>query len=137
VISVACALALTVACATEGTSGPAPTQATVQALIGDAACDADAQCATVGVGAKACGGPSSYLAWSSLRTDGGELRAAAERHAAAQRKEIEAKAMMSNCAVTPDPGAYCDLGRAAAGAGAAPTGVCRTRSHRAGGAAVR
>lgn len=79
----------------------------VSALIGDAACDTAAQCHSIGVGAKACGGPAAYLAWSGKNTDEGALRAAVRRHADAQREEEARAGMNSNCMVTPDPGASC------------------------------
>jgi len=130
----AAVLALGVACANQNGAAPAADAATSpQALVGDAACETDAQCATVGIGAKACGGPSSYLAWSTLRTDGARLRTLAQREADAQRKQMAARGEMSNCALVPDPGAYCD--RTQAGSG---LGVCRLRSGgRASGPAVR
>ena len=53
-------------------SDTADSAAAIRALIGDAACDSNAQCHAVGIGARACGGPSAYLAWSSLRTDASE-----------------------------------------------------------------
>ena len=126
---------LGVACAGEDlTRGPVPAADSVQALVGDAACDTDAHCGTLGVGAKACGGPASYLAWSSLRTDGTALRAAARRDESMQREAIAARGEMSNCAVTPDPGAYCDLSRPRA---SAPPGVCRLRAPGPGSPAIR
>jgi len=94
-------------------------------LIGDAGCETDAQCGTIGVGAKACGGPSSYLAWSRLHTDAAALQAAAQQEEAAQRKAMQARGEMSTCSVVTDPGAWCD--RTAAPANAA-AGVCRLRS---------
>jgi hypothetical protein len=130
-------LALGAACATEEKAAPLPRALPaapaggVQSLVGDAACDSDAQCATIGIGAKACGGPSAYLAWSTLRTDGEALRAAAEREATAQRNAQAARGMVSNCAVTPDPGAWCELKPSRTGTG--PAGVCRLRSGGAGG----
>jgi len=130
------ALALSSACA--GGDGAAPSTATanIESLIGDAACDSDAQCRTVGVGAKACGGPQAYLAWSSKRTDGAALQQAAERQARAARAAAEASGIMSNCMVTKDPGAFCaaSAGAEGAAAGAKPARTCRLRAAGPGGA---
>jgi hypothetical protein len=130
-------LALSAACA--GVE-PAPAPGgmkSVATLIGDAACDSDAQCHTIGVGAKACGGPQAYLAWSSKRTDGALLQQEAEREARASRAAAEASGIMSNCAIAKDPGASCaapatkDL---VTGSGAAePVRGCRLRAVGAGG----
>ena len=101
---------LLAACAVATEPAPAPpadTLAAVQSLIGDAACSSDAQCRSVGVGARACGGPDSYLAWSTARTDGAALDAAAQRHAAARRKANESGRSMSICRFEVDPGAVC------------------------------
>lgn len=86
------------------------------------ACSADAQCHTIGVGARACGGPERYLAWSSRDDDGTRLRALVAQHAAARRAEDAKAGMMSTCSVVPDPGAACVAGQcvlqsAAPGAG--------------------
>ncbi|RTL16717.1 MAG: hypothetical protein EKK52_17760 [Burkholderiales bacterium] len=75
--------------------------------IGDAACDSDSQCHVIGVGAKACGGPNSYLAWSSKSTQEAALRQAVERHALAQRAALAASGMASNCLYVPEPGVQC------------------------------
>jgi hypothetical protein len=123
--ALAAMLALGAACADPTSAAPAAdTTPSLQSLVGDAACHTDAQCATVGVGAKACGGPSSYLAWSTLRTDGQRLSALAQRDADAERKRMAARGEMSNCAVVPDPGAWCDRTQPAPGG----LGVCRLRS---------
>jgi hypothetical protein len=132
-------LALCAACAGVGpVPAQAPPAASVATLIGDAACDSDAQCHTIGVGAKACGGPQAYLAWSSKRTEGALLQQAAEREARASRAAAEASGIMSNCAIAKDPGASCaapagnDL-VTASGAAAAPR-RCRLRATGVGGA---
>jgi hypothetical protein len=117
-------LALAAACASEPSSAPASSTASVQALIGNASCSADAQCATIGVGVKACGGPAAYVAWSTARTDAQALRAAVQREADAARSEQAAKGMASDCSMVSDPGAFCDIGRAASGA----AGTCRLRN---------
>jgi len=83
----------------------------LRGLIGNASCSSDSQCRTVAVGAKACGGPASYWAWSTQDSDEKKLAALAARHAEAQRREITASGMLSNCAMVSDPGAVCIAGR--------------------------
>lgn len=79
-------------------------------LIGPAACSSDAQCRSLPVGAKSCGGPAGYLAWSTQRTDAARLQALAAKQADAQRRENEAAGLRSNCAMVADPGAACVAG---------------------------
>ncbi len=82
----------------------------LRTLIGPATCSASSQCRTVAVGAKACGGPAGYWAWSSQATDAQQLAALATRQSEAQRREIEVSGMLSNCAMVSDPGASCVAG---------------------------
>lgn len=82
----------------------------LRTLIGPAACSSDAQCRTVPVGAKACGGPSAYLAWSTSGTDAQQLKELAGRQSAAEKREVAASGMLSNCAMVMDPGAACVAG---------------------------
>ncbi|WP_322404542.1 hypothetical protein [Massilia luteola] len=104
--------------------GSAPLLARIEAERGDAACDTDAQCHTIGVGHKACGGPERYLAWSSKNSDGSRLRALVAEHAAARSAEDTKKGMMSTCSVVPDPGATCAAGHCVLrAAGAGPGGM--------------
>ncbi len=116
-------LAMTTACAGGDAAPAAPIAITVESLIGDAACDTDAQCRTVAVGAKACGGPAAYLPWSARQTDGAQLQATAGRATADARTLIEKSGVMSNCSIVIDPGAYCAPPSVAVGAssGAGPT----------------
>ncbi len=88
-------------------TAPASAPATVDALIGEARCDSQAQCRTIAVGAKACGGPAGYRAWSVLGTDETALRRLAEQQAQAQREANAKAGLMSNCAMVADPGAVC------------------------------
>ncbi|MCZ8073855.1 MAG: hypothetical protein O9341_06955 [Paucibacter sp.] len=82
--------------------------------IGEARCSSDAQCHSLAVGAKACGGPEGYRAWSSQHNgDGKKLQALADQQAAARRAEQSQGGMMSNCAIEPEPGARCQAGRCA------------------------
>lgn len=130
-LSVLPAFGLTPASNSEPATTPVRDAASVQTLIGDAACEGDTQCATIGVGAKACGGPEGYVAWSITRTDSHALRTAAKDEADAARRERDksSQGMVSNCSSLDDPGAFCDLSRAASGR-TAPSGTCRTRNAR-------
>ena len=83
----------------------------IQALIGDAQCDNAAQCHTIGVGHKACGGPGSYLAWSSKYTRETKLKALVARQAEAEQRESEKMGVLSDCSMVPDPGAVCVASR--------------------------
>lgn len=90
---------------------PAALLARIDAERGAAACDTDAQCHSIGIGAKACGGPERYLAWSGKDSDGARLRALVEAHAQARRAADARAAMMSTCSIVTDPGAMCAAGR--------------------------
>jgi hypothetical protein len=79
----------------------------IQAEVGDAACDGPQQCHSIAIGAKACGGPDSYLAWSSKSSDAKKLRGLVEQHAAARKAENLASDMRSDCRLVSDPGARC------------------------------
>ena len=81
--------------------------APVKALIGDAACDHPTQCYVLGVGAKACGGPSGFLAWSRKDTDQAALLAAAQTQAEAERAENLASGLISDCRMVTAPQATC------------------------------
>jgi hypothetical protein len=102
--------------------------AALQALIGDAACRDNTQCRTLPVGSLACGGPASYLPWSTLRSNEAALKAAAAP--LAHRRPGSARGEMSICRVLPDPGARCVPGEGTA------LGTChlRERSDGTGGA---
>jgi hypothetical protein len=84
--------------------------------IGSASCTQSTECKTVGVGARACGGPEGYLAYSTSVTPSAPLKSLAARHAARRRAAVSASGMVSTCNVIPDPGAACDQG------------LCRVRS---------
>lgn len=82
----------------------------IQATSAAASCDSDNQCHTIGIGAKACGGPERYLPWSSRQGDGAALQRLVDQHAAARRAEDARAAAMSTCSVVADPGASCRAG---------------------------
>jgi hypothetical protein len=107
----------------------------IRALIGDAACDGDAQCRTIAIGTKACGGPEYYLAWSTKRTDAAALLDAVAAHAGARRPEPPRPGVRSNCMLVTDPGAYCAPDGVLAGPDQAQkqSSACRLRSTRQDG----
>ena len=82
----------------------------IRALVGTPTCASDAQCHTLAIGAKACGGPESYLAWSSASTPEAELRTLGERYKEERRAANAASGMMSTCSFLADPGATCKAG---------------------------
>lgn len=88
----------------------------IRNTIGSASCTASVECKTVGVGARACGGPEGYLAYSTSVTSSATLEALAARHAERRRAAVSAPGRASTCNVLPDPGAVCDQG------------LCRVRS---------
>lgn len=77
--------------------------------VGPARCQSDAVCRSIGVGHKPCGGPAGYLAWSTESSRESELRARVAAHAQAEADAQARDGRVSNCMVTPDPGARCDL----------------------------
>ncbi len=107
-------------------AGPAQDSAAleteVRRLIGSATCTAQEQCRTLAFGAKACGGPQAYIAWSTLVTEAAALESAAERFAARRRDDLRSSGMVSDCALVVDPGATCAPVGAASAAGQR---VCR------------
>lgn len=76
----------------------------------DSACSSDQQCRSVALGAKSCGGPEAYLAYSTAKAGADKVPALAERY----RKEREAankvSGLASDCRYLMDPGAECRAG---------------------------
>lgn len=73
-------------------------------MAGKAQATEVAQCRVVGVGAKACGGPQSYLVYSTLDGKETELLQKVERYNALMRMQNEQQGLMSDCAMVPEPG---------------------------------
>jgi hypothetical protein len=92
-------------------SGAAPaasdTLARIHALVGKAECSSDSQCQVLPIGAKACGGPAGYLAFSNADTSAAEVQALAQRYHAEQQASNQRSGMISNCRVVPTPAAAC------------------------------
>jgi hypothetical protein len=83
----------------------------IRAEIGEARCSGDAQCRTLAIGHKACGGPQQWWAWSTAHAQADRLQAWSDELAELQRKRQEAAGMASNCQYIADPGAVCQAGR--------------------------
>lgn len=111
------ALLTVAACQAQGTAAPAPRaaevalRARIQAEVGNAACTADAQCRTLPIGEKACGGPESWLAWSTRHSQIERLKPLSDELAALARQRNERSGMLSNCRFMADPGAQCREGQ--------------------------
>jgi hypothetical protein len=121
------AVFLLLGCAACGATGSPPPAAApdplgqIRAMVGAAPCTASAQCHTLALGAKACGGPEAYLAWSSGATREAALLAAAARYRALREAANAVSQMASDCRLVEDPGALCRIGAGAA------AGVCVLR----------
>jgi hypothetical protein len=89
----------------------APTAASLMApitsLVGKAECDNQTQCKVAGIGAKPCGGPDGYIAYSNKSTDVAALRTAVEAQSKAQAMENQKRGLASNCMFAPEPTAVC------------------------------
>lgn len=82
----------------------------IRAEIGDPVCDGPQQCGSIAVGAKSCGGPEGYLAWSSKVGNSKKLLTLVAQHALARKVEQERDGMLSDCMVVANPGAACVAG---------------------------
>jgi hypothetical protein len=97
-----------------GTSGTsAALVPEIQRLIGQGSCSRTEDCRVDGVGARACGGPEGYWAWSVLETDQASLDVAVQRQAAARREELERLGERSTCDIVPPPRVTCQIAAAA------------------------
>jgi len=82
----------------------------INGLIGKAECGSNDQCQVLPVGARPCGGPASYLAWSNARTSGKELQALADRYRSEQQANNTRSGMVSDCRAIAPPAAVCRAG---------------------------
>jgi hypothetical protein len=87
----------------------------IRQLIGDAKASDPSQCRVLALGHKACGGPETYVAYSTEQTDETELLKLAEHYKNAQQTMQKQERMYSDCAIVPEPtvgwvNGYCVLG---------------------------
>jgi hypothetical protein len=88
-----------------------------------ARCTGDAECRTVAVGGKACGGPTGYRAYSTKGADPAGVEALASRERELALAEARASGRVSNCMIQADPGAACVQGQCVTGGPNAPRGA--------------
>ena len=106
-ILIACLAACTACVANPGAS---KTLGELRALGRNPGCTADQQCKTVPVGAKSCGGPESYMAYSTASVSADKAQALAERYRKEREAENKASGLVSDCRYLMDPGASCRAG---------------------------
>ena len=100
---------------TPATTPPVPTgdlaaaNAQLEATLNNAsACTADSECHSVAVGAKACGGPTAYRAYSSKPVSTASVEAQAQHQRDLAAEAARASHQVSPCFMLADPGAHCE-----------------------------
>lgn len=78
------------------------------------ACTVARDCAAIGIGARACGGPADYLVYSHLASDVPVLMHAVTEYNAAQKERVRRSGRLSTCDVLPAPTVTCNAGRCVA-----------------------
>ena len=96
------------------------------ALAKASSCSADAECRSLAVGGKACGGPTGYEAYSTKTTDPATMTALAQREHDLALQEARESHRMSNCMMLGDPGARCEAHKCVTGG---PGGVGNPRTR--------
>lgn len=86
------------------------TLAQIKELIGKAECSSDSQCQALPIGARPCGGPASYLAWSTAKTSSSEIQTLADRYRTEQQERNARSGMVSDCRAIAPPAAVCRAG---------------------------
>ncbi len=87
------------------------TLARIRELIGQASCTEAAQCRVLPIGARPCGGPESYLAWSSAHSSASQLQQLAERYKQQREAYNAANQRISDCRAIAPPLATCRAGQ--------------------------
>jgi len=94
----------------------AAVDAQLDAVIGSAsACSADTDCRSVAVGAKACGGPTGYRAYSNRSVSADSVEALAQRQRELAARQARESHRVSPCFVQADPGARCQQNKCVTG----------------------
>ncbi len=81
--------------------------ATIQQLTSDKSCNAHEQCASIGIGARPCGGPEKYLVYSKSKTDEESLTRAVNEYSLIQKLKNEKMKKLGICVVATRPEVEC------------------------------
>ena len=84
-------------------------------LANAAACSADTDCHSVAVGAKACGGPTGYRAFSGKNVDPASVEALAQHERDLSATAARESHQVSPCFMLADPGARCEANKCVTG----------------------
>ena len=84
-------------------------------LANASACTVDTECHSVAVGAKACGGPTGYRAYSSKTVSSASVDAMAQQERDLAAQAARASHQVSTCYMLGDPGAHCEKNKCATG----------------------
>ncbi|KPH56823.1 hypothetical protein [Pseudoalteromonas porphyrae] len=76
-------------------------------LISDPQCDDHTQCKILAIGSRACGGPSSYVAYSTKSADEQEVLASAKQITSLESQFNAQTGMISICQHLTEPSAQC------------------------------
>ena len=82
-------------------------QTEIKQLIGAAICTDNNQCKSLAIGAKACGGPVSYLAYSTLKTNVDKLTSLGVRLKGLHQRYNKEEGIMSDCMMVMPPAIAC------------------------------
>lgn len=85
-------------------------RALVAEVVGDSACTRDAECRTMAFGSKPCGGPWSYLVYSTATTDSARLGEFVQRYNAYEDSLNRAESRFSDCMLVQRPVLVCQRG---------------------------
>lgn len=87
------------ASAPDGAESMVVLETSIKALIANPICETDGDCRAIGFGAKACGGPKSYLYYSVKTLEEGILKKQVEDYNALERKRNQETGVISNCSM--------------------------------------
>ena len=76
-------------------------------LIGDARCQNLVNCRVMGLGARPCGGPEEYVAYSIWRTRRDDLEAKVDAYTFLREEAVRTQGKQGSCEALPEPNAAC------------------------------
>ncbi len=80
----------------------------IEQLIGAAPCTGDKQCRVAPLGARSCGGPEGFRAWSVAHTREAELQKWLDAHAKRRLQWQQEQGVASTCELLSMPSAHCE-----------------------------